>query len=170
MTNAFATAFAAYAPILRNDFVVYHSGVVARLITEFDGRLRGLGNHGGYWGGLYRNSREFIRYDGNRMDSLAVGVNQDWLTKQAEVYAELTIADFVAKLTKKLESLTDVEVLWANGDKFTITGKLGDRKVTVHQDRVFKVSPKGTPFHQWPARIYVDGKFTPEVSFKKLAA
>jgi predicted nucleotide-binding protein (sugar kinase/HSP70/actin superfamily) len=105
-----------------------------------------------------------------RPDSKAIGVKQEWLEKCAKEYAEQAVQSFVAKLTKKLGALTDVQVLWANGDRFTIVGKLGDRDVKVHQDRVFKVSTQGTPFHQWPARIYLDGKFTPEAAFKKVAA
>jgi hypothetical protein len=168
--NPFQNAFDAYAPVLAADFVTYHSRVIARLIEKYEGNLRGLGNAGTYDGKAYRSSRVFIAYDGSLMSSKAVGVVADRLQRAGDEYAKATIQSFVAKLTKKLGSLTEVEVLWATGDQFTITGKLGERKVVVHQDRVFKVSQQGTPFHQWPARIYVDGKFTPEASFKKMEA
>jgi hypothetical protein len=171
MTNAFAAAFDAYAPVLAAEFVAYHTRVITRLIEAYEGDLRGLGNAGTGDGKAYRASREFIAYDGSMMSSKAVGVVANRLQIAGEEYAKSVVVEFISKLVKKLASVTEVEVLWAKGSgQFTITGKMGERNVTVHQDRVFKISSKGTPFHQWPARIYVDGKFTPETEFKKLAA
>ena len=174
MTNAFAaaldTAFDAYAPVLAAEFVAYHTRVITRLIEKYEGNFdvwRSFTSDGA----AYRNSREFIAYDGGRMSSKAVGVDANRLQIAGEEYAKFVVVEFISKLVKKLASVTEVEVLWAKGSgQFTITGKMGERNVTVHQDRVFKISSKGTPFHQWPARIYVDGKFTPEAAFKKIAA
>ena len=170
MTNPFQNAFDAYAPALATDFVAYHIRVITRLIAKYEGKLFGLGNSSDADGGAYRNSRSYIEYDGNRTNSLANGVNLTRLQKDADEYARFAIESFVAKLTKKLAALTGVEVKRADGATFVITGMLGERRVRVEQTQVFKVSSKGTPFHQWPARIYVDGKFTSEAAFKKLAA
>lgn len=171
MTTAFATAFADYAPILVADFVRYYTRVVESLIESYDGKLMGLGNMGTQDGARYRAARGYIQSEGTTPGTMrAIGVNTKRLALDADTYAAATIASFVAKLTKKLESLSDVEVLRANGDNFVITGKLGSRNVSVHQDRIMNTSPKGMLFHQWPARIYVDGKFTSEAAFKKLEA
>ena len=172
MSNPFVTTFDAYAPILAADFVAYHTRVITRLIEKYEGNMRGLANAYGTDGDAYRNSGYYISYTGGYPASprTAIGVDVEALQKDGDKYAEVTIQSFVAKLTRKLAPLTDVEVLWAKGSgQFTITGKLGNRQVTVHQDRVFKISSKGTPFHQWPARIYVEGKFTTEAAFKKIA-
>jgi hypothetical protein len=171
MTNAFATAFADYAPTLAADFVRYHTIRITNLIEQYEGKFMGLGNMFTNDGAYYREARGYIRSEGNTIGTIrAIGVHQERLAKDADTYAAATVASFVAKLTKKLESLSDVEVKRADGDTFIITGKLGSRSVSVHQDRILKTSPKGKLFHQWPARIYVNGNFTSEAAFKKLAA
>lgn len=162
MTNAFQTAFADFAPVIAADYVGYFTRVINRFIAE--GKNRDT---------AYKANREasqFIEYDGTRFSSKVVGIKQEWLEKQSHAYAKATVEAFVAKLTAKLGALTDVEVKRADGATFLITGKLGDRLVSVKQQQVLKFSTHGTPFHQWPARIYVEGKFTPEAEFKKLAA
>lgn len=162
MTNTFATAFADYAPVIAADFSAYMRRRVERMIAE------GMNARKAY--DFDKQAYSFAKSDGDRLGSLIVGVSEEWLAKCAAEYAEATIQSFVAKLTKKLGALTDVEVRRADGATFVITGKLGDKAVRVEQSQIFKVSPRGTFFHQWPARIYVDGKFTPEAAFKKLAA
>jgi len=105
-------------------------------------------------------------------DPKVLGLDEARLEKFSTEHAEGQIASFTMKLNKKLVDLTDVKLTSIDCGRFefTISGKLGDRKVFVEQQVVFKVSNKGTPFCQWPARIYVDGKFTSEAAFKKLAA
>jgi hypothetical protein len=94
----------------------------------------------------------------------------EYLAKCARDYADAQIASFVAKLVKKLEGLDVAEVINQSGLTFVIKGSLNGHAVLVEQTQVFKVSSKGTPFNQWPARIYVDGKFTPEAKFLAVAA
>lgn len=162
MTNAFQTAFADFAPVIAEQYVSYFTRVLNRFIAE--GATRDAARKSN------REATSFATYDSDRWTAKVVGIRQEWLEKQSGIYAEQTVAAFVAKLTAKLGALTDVEVKRADGATFMITGKLGDRLVTVKQQQVLKFSTHGTPFHQWPARIYVDGKFTPEAAFKKLAA
>lgn len=160
--NAFETAFADFAPTIAAQYVGYFTRVATRLIGEGASR-----------NDVHKANREvsqFIRFDGDRFTSKAAGINHTWLDKQAAAYAEQTVAAFVAKLTAKLGALSDVSVVRADGATFVITGKLGDKLVSVKQQQVLKFTSYGTPFHQWPARIYVDGKFTPEAAFKKLTA
>lgn len=174
MTNAFATAFDAYAPKLAADFVAYHTRVITRLIEQYEGNLRGLMNMGTADGAAYRNSRQFIAYENPTsimVTRKAVGVDVERLQKAGDEYANAVLAEFIAKLSKKLAGVTEVKVVRADANgTFIITGKLGDMPVSIEQQKIWKVSSKGLFFHQWPARIYVGGKFTPEVAFKKLAA
>ena len=174
MTNAFAAAFDAYAPVLAAEFVAYHTRVITRLIEAYEGNLRGLGNQFSADGAAYRNSREFIAYESSTSTLVtrkAVGVNADRLQRAGDEYAKAVLAKFVAKLSKKLAGVTEVKVVRADANgTFIITGKMGDALVSIEQQKIWKVSSKGLFFHQWPARIYVDGKFTPEATFKKLAA
>jgi hypothetical protein len=123
---------------------------------------------------LVRSCCAVVDADGNPVVS---GSGRDFyvidearLAKKAAEFGEDQVAGFVAKLEKKLGDLTAVELIRAGNGEFVIAGKLGDRAVRVDQQVVFKVSSKGTFFLQWPARIYVEGKFTPEKAFKELAA
>ena len=173
MSNPFATAFDAYAPTLAADFVRYHTNVITRLIEKYEGNLRGLTNMGTADGAAYRNSREFIAYENPTSMMItrkAVGVDAARLQKAGDEYAEAVLAEFVGKLSRKLAGVTEVKVVRADANgTFIITGKLGDALVSIEQQKIWKVSSKGLFFHQWPARIYVDGKFTPEAAFKKIA-
>lgn len=163
MTNPFQTAFADYAPVLAAEFTSYFTRIIERAIADGE-------NHDSLWR-KNKEASQFAKFDGSRLSSKVIGINHDWLAKSAANYGTATVDSFVAKLTKKLGCLIDVEVRRANASgSFVITGKLGDRIIRVEQQQVFKISTHGTPFHQWPARIYVDSKFTPEASFKKLAA
>jgi len=96
--------------------------------------------------------------------------NLERIEKYAQQLAEDQVAEFVAKLEKKLCDLTDCEVVDVKGPSFVIRGNVGDHRVVVRQDIILKRSSKGTLFNQFPARIYVDGKFTPESKFKGLGA
>jgi hypothetical protein len=104
-----------------------------------------------------------------RMDEPLV-FNEEYLTKIAYEYAEAQVAAFTSKLEGKLGDLENVKLVDLNLGMFTfkITGIYSGRKVVVEQQVVFKVSNLGNPFCQWPARIYVDGKFHSEKAFKEL--
>ena len=162
MTNTIATAFADFVPVLAESFAAYHRRRVARMIEQ------GMTSREAY--AFSKESYSFAKTDGNTLSSKVVGVSEEWLAKCAAEYAQHTVSAFVAKLTKKLQTLSGVDVRRADGATFVITGTLGDKAVRVEQRQTMNVSPKGTLFHQWPARIYVNGKFTPEAAFKKIAA
>lgn len=161
-------ALEAAKPELAADYRKFYARQVERLIEKTGGKVRRMSYNSPDYD-LYQSCSQFIRYDGTSMASLAVGVNVSWLEKKAAEYADAVVDSHAAKLRKKLGDLTDVQVDRVTGAEFVIRGMLGDRRVRVEQTQIGKVSNRGTFFHQWPARIYVDGKFTPEVAFKKLA-
>lgn len=110
----------------------------------------------------------FIKWENNRMAPGAVGVvNSEWLEKNAQQFADDQVESFIVKLEGKIGHLTDVSLQMLGNAAFTIHGKHGDEQVTVEQQVVFKTSSKGTFFLQWPARIYVNGKFISEKEFKQ---
>ena len=112
-----------------------------------------------------------ITWADNRMAPGAAGeLNLERLDKHAQDFADAQVDSFIHKLESKIGHLTDVSLVLRGNGEFTIWGMQGDARVKVDQQVVFKVSSKGTFFLQWPARIYVDGKFTPEAKFKLLAA
>ncbi len=84
--------------------------------------------------------------------------------KQAELFAE----ELIAKINNKAGELVNGKAIRVSGANFVITGKKGDNQVTIEQNQIINVSVKGKLFNQYPARIYVDGKFTPASKFSKM--
>ena len=96
---------------------------------------------------------------------------RDDIGEIAARYADDVFAAMIGKLSRKIGAVDSVTSVTMYGhDQFTVVATMGDRTVRVQQSRIINVSPKGKPFHQWPARIYVDGAAISEAKFKKLAA
>ncbi|MCK5641742.1 MAG: hypothetical protein KAJ19_13150 [Gammaproteobacteria bacterium] len=97
-------------------------------------------------------------------------INVEKLAERAEAYAQGVVDTWKKKIADKLEKLEEVEVKFLNGGDLSIRGTRAGRVVRIEQQTVFKVSRNGLLFNQFPARIYVDGKFYPETKYKKLFA
>lgn len=94
------------------------------------------------------------------------------LSRNAQAYAVATIAEWESKITSKLTDLDRAEVKALDGCSFRITGYRGtghDTLVEIVQSMILNVSSKGKLFNQFPARIYVNGKFTSEKKYKEAA-
>lgn len=91
------------------------------------------------------------------------------LAAAATRYAEAVTAELRGKIIGKLGELESAEVVRMGADcTFTIRGTRGGHEIAILQQSILKVSSKGVLFNQWPARIYVDGKFTPEAKYKAM--
>jgi hypothetical protein len=88
------------------------------------------------------------------------------LNKAANDYAEAAVAEWLSKIEGKLGNLENTTVQSFGGCRYTIFGTRAGKKVTIEQDVIVKSSTKGLLFNQFPARIYVDGKFTSETKYK----
>jgi hypothetical protein len=153
------TALDAFAPELTAQFTSFATRRIERLIEQFGLGLRGIGNSGQY------KSYEavaglFDRYTGE--------IRADRLEAAAAAYAAATIEAWAAKIDQKIGDLIDAEVRALDGARFRIVGIKNDRSICIEQDRIVNVSPKGTLFNQFPARIYVNGKFTSAAAYAKL--
>ena len=93
---------------------------------------------------------------------------EDNMNEYAQDQAELFADELIAKVNAKAGELTDSKVLRVSGANFRITGMKGDKKVMIEQNQIINVSVKGKLFNQFPARIYVDGKFISAAAFKKI--
>ena len=167
------TEFNQFIPMLKADY--------ANMInTRFDyfekdyGPVGTLSGHSPDWIGL--DTQRYLRQFASPADGKCTGKpdapkvrNPARIEKFCQEAAESNVESYVAKLEKKLGDIEDVAIIDVRDGAFTITGRLGNSKVVVNQTIVMKFSNRGTPYHQFPARIYVDGKFTPEKNFKKLA-
>ncbi len=99
-----------------------------------------------------------LNADGSLNDEKMVDVAMD--------NAKQTAAAMAAKVAGKVGALNGVTVRHVNGCEFDINATdAAGRPVQLIQTTVYKFSPKGTMFAQFPCRIYVAGKFTAEAAF-----
>ena len=97
-------------------------------------------------------------------------MDEEKLARVAKKYGEEVSLTWYRKTNEKLGGVADVTVSDHRDGVLSVTGMLGGKVVLLSQQRILKRSPKGLLFHQFPARIYVDGKFTTEAAFKKMVA
>lgn len=104
-------------------------------------------------------------------DTDARTLNAEAVVKAANRQADQTIAEWEAKLVSKLAELDSGEaVRQTSGMGFLITGTKEGTAVSIEQNMIINVSSKGKLFNQFPARIYVAGKFTSEAAYKRMFA
>jgi hypothetical protein len=97
-------------------------------------------------------------------------IDEAKLAKMAALYAEAATLEWKAKIEAKLGDLENVQIRRFHGCNFLIGGLRAGRQVSIDQNIIVKSSTKGLLFNQFPARIYVDGKFTPEKKYHAMFA
>jgi hypothetical protein len=90
----------------------------------------------------------------------------------AQAEAEATCLAWYKKLASKLGSVESATLHYSGVGSYCLTvTKAGfAESIRIDQQIVWKVSSRGSWFAQFPARIYVGGKFTPEAKFKAMFA
>lgn len=113
----------------------------------------------------------FITFEGVYADRVAIGIDSEKIERESHAYADHQIKVLIHKLIQKIGNLKDVEVhnLRAGSGEFSLTGTLGEQKVSIHQKRIINASALGNLYHQWPALIYVDGKAVSEAQYRGLS-
>lgn len=92
--------------------------------------------------------------------------NAEWARKEAAQQAADIFNGFIAKFTAKVTDLEGATVTWLSGaGDCHITGNANGHRVHIDQQTIWKSSVHGNVFCQFPARIYVDGKFTPAAKY-----
>ena len=164
MTNL-TTALEAYKPDLEARFVSFTTNRFNRMIEQFGPALRGIYNsdQARNYGAIAGCTKRL----GDRVSSEIV-LDDARLAAAAKSFAEETVAAWATKIEAKLGELTDADVRHLDGTRFNIFGYKGERRVRIEQEMIVNVSSKGTLFNQFPARIYVDGKFTSAAKFAAL--
>lgn len=166
MTNT-AAALEAFAPELAARFVAHSTRLFNFYVERYGQNLRGIANSSDYTN--YSNSvRPFIKRIGVGSMNDPVALNTEYLAKLADQYAADTVAAWAAKIDAKLGELEDAKLARGAGMTFLLHGRKNGRAVTVEQTMIVNISPKGTLFNQFPARIYIDGKFTSAKAFAAL--
>lgn len=98
------------------------------------------------------------------------GLSQARLEENAKLYAQQTIESLQDKIVSKIGSVESIEIKRLNGCTFYINGVMNGQTFCLEQTIIVKCSSKGLVFNQFPARIYLNGKFISEAAFKKLQA
>ena len=121
--------------------------------------------------------RTWISVTGEVKQSQTDTVGGEWVldvakaTAWADAWATAELDAACAKLVAKVGDLKHVKISGApERGTFTLVGHHASyATVRVEQTRILKSSGKGTLFNQWPARIYVDGKFVSEAAYKQIS-
>ena len=90
------------------------------------------------------------------------------IAEYAQAQAGAVVDAWHGKITGKLSDLQNTTVHHLDGHRFAITGERDDKKIRIMQDMIINCSGQGTVYNQFPARIYVNGKFHSESEYKKL--
>lgn len=173
--SRFETIALAFEPIAKEAAEWYYNRIIRifDLLADEHGILHHRKEFKDPYDPLYHQRKLLTRYLVDAEESHSVRapkvLDKDRLRHSADQFGRDQVDSFIAKLTKKIGKLTDVNLSWGSeSGSFMIKGKLNEHEVMVKQQVVFKYSSKGNFFLQWPARIYVDGKFIPEKEFTKL--
>lgn len=167
MVNTEALVTAAmqnFAPVLvemyTNHITRTHAAIVAKLGAE----MKNVYND---WT-FARTFRMSVAPNLNNSSVPSSGLSADRVAKNANEYAQGTIEALQAKIVSKLGTVESVEVKRLTGCTFRINGMMNGQRFLMEQTIVVKCSSKGLVFNQFPARIYLNGKFISEAAFKKL--
>jgi hypothetical protein len=158
-------ALEAHKPSLEAYFVDFAERRFANLVRQFGPALRGVYNS--TQANNWRAISSLARSLGDRITSEYV-LDADRVAAAATVFANATVATWADKIAAKLGELHSAEVRHIDGYRFRIVGTKGDRSICIEQDMILNISSKGTLFNQFPARIYVNGKFTSAAAYAKL--
>ncbi len=170
-----------YAPQLARDYTGLVKSVLKRLQKNLGPGLPGIYNkvEARVWNGLVRANvkpkrepytfRDIADWTKRNKanESIPFVIDSTKLKKNGKKYGEATALAWYHKMLMKAGFLTGVKVVMKGGD-LTVTGTHQGDKIRIEQQTIINFSSLGTPFHQFPARIYMNGKFVSEAAYKKL--
>jgi len=167
-----ATAMNALKPEMKKAYKKRVTSLFDQMVNDLGKNLRGVYNS-------YRWARTFTgtvrpsvrSYNPTMMlnDPDAYHyIDKALLSKNADRYASSVVDGWKAKVESKLVELDKAEVKYFKGGTFLITGTRKGDRISIEQQIITNVSSKGTLFNQFPARIYVNGKFVSEKKYKEI--
>lgn len=166
--TAIATALETFKPTLATTYTKQVTSMFNDLIAKFTPNMVGVANSNQYsQRGSIHHVTKLTRF-GARISDRQYEIDDEKLSVAAALYAERTVMESEAKINEKIGEIDNASVKNLNSYSFVITGNRGDKAILIEQQIIVKSSPKGKLFNQFPARIYVDGKFTSEAKYKKL--
>lgn len=162
------TAFAAVRPELADRYARQVRGSFEVMVAQHGSDLRGIQNS---WtlAKTYRKLVAPVLAPRHRIGDVCA-IDDAKLTKAANEYADAALAQWQAKIEEKMGDLEAVVVGHFGGCRYRISGNRAGKRVSIEQDMIINVSAQGTLFNQFPAHIYVDGRFTSAANYKKMFA
>lgn len=161
---------------LKADYAAYMTREATALLAKYDRRqLRGLYNAWGHDGNFFRELGQKLidgLYDRPSQVVQEPSLNVAAVEKLSARLAEDAIESMILKLISKLGRLEKATLLSVdvNTGCMQFFGSIDGNNVFLEQARIINCSSKGKLFHQWPARITLNGEKVSEAAFKKLVA
>jgi hypothetical protein len=167
------SAFEARAPELAADWTAWMRRVYDRLFRDYNGQIPSWVD--------YKNPDRYaitimmrevcsvVNTKNTPINPLHILImNEETLVQKANKYGDDVATQWFYKTSEKLGKLEDAEVVADSGGHVIVRGKRNGKAIEMRQQRILKCSSKGVLFHQFPARIYVDGKFITEAAYAEL--
>jgi hypothetical protein len=171
MTTELKAALEARAPEFAADYARRTRSIFEQMVRDHGPTLKRIHNSNRWartYSGWIARVVTASKYDPMvGFDSYEYSIDEAKLAKVADEYGRNLVLAWYAKIMAKTEGLANVEIAYVSGTGYVIKGEKAGRKVSIEQSMIMNVSSRGTLFNQFPARIYVDGKFTSEAKFKK---
>lgn len=176
INEALRAAFEAYAPVLAHEYSAWIERAYAHQKEQHGGTLPAYPPSSDPGAQVIRQTltahcRTVPGPSGIRggRDTMLV-LDEEKLAQVAKEYGEQACLEWFYKTNAKLGPLEDAELHRSSGGDVEVTGKRSGHDVRMSQQRILKATQAGRLFHQFPARLYVDGKFMPEAIYAKLFA
>jgi hypothetical protein len=168
-------ALEAIKPELKDRYSQMYGNIFSRMVEALGPSLKGVYNSPQFarqWGQI-RTLVDAVVEPGKPSSAQLYApkvLNENKVAIAAAQQADFAVAQWIEKIDSKLGDLSDVSVNRFGGCEFVIFGSRHGKRVKIEQSVVVKFSPKGLLFNQFPARIYVDGKFASEAAYKAMFA
>jgi len=167
-------AMLSYAPELANDYKVFTKRTFKSMQDDLGPTLKDVRSDR-RWARIFLNElrnnikKERHSYVPSESAEIPYIVDEEALEKNAKTYGDRMALNWFDKLQSKIGVLEKVDVSppSSSGD-IVVTGSHAENTVRVNQHRILNISSQGTLFHQFPALIYVNGKFMSEADYKRL--
>lgn len=165
-------AFNALKPALAARYISQVRSSFSSIVEKFGPAARGVYNstYAGNYKSLVAPNVNRVSENGIVNAGAEIYLDEVKLALNAERYADEVAAAWLDKINAKLGELENTEIKHFGGCCFLISGHRGGKAVAIDQNVILKASTNGKLFNQFPARIYVDGKFTSEKKYHALFA
>jgi hypothetical protein len=173
MNPQLRATFEAQAPQLARDYRDYVLRLYTRAYDHFEGKIPCWVKYDNPWRYeitvLFRDVCDTINTHDKPINPTHIYVlNEKTLNEKSEKYGDEVAVQWFYKTNEKLGKLEDATLVNDSQGDVVVSGIRDGKKVVLNQQRILKRSKNGVLFHQFPARLYVDGKFTTEAAYKKL--